>query len=893
MNKLYLLFRLLCVLLAITLLLTPFGPRQAHAQTSDETTWTTPTNLSNSGLTSLPSIVSDQNGIVHAFWADDTLGTLYSQLADGVWSQPAITKTPFSGFAPVLVDGGSHIHAFWIDINSGSLFHSRVAIGNVGAGSWDRTKTLAKGVIDFKAAYQPDNTLHLAYMVTLESSKNPAGTYYLRTTDGGTRWETAKPIYTSRYFRDLDPALVNVDIAVAAQDGGQVVYSVWNDPALKRVYLSTSLDGGGTWGAPFEVDGPSVENSTGSPFNPMVTASGSEILLLWQSNLQSGFACSQYYQVSDDGGATWVERGRILTEFVGCPQENLFLSIEDGLTLLQTTIRDEVYLVAWNGESWSKAYLQSPLSDFGDPSTNEPVTFRCRQSTVKSGATLFVIGCDEEGNKDIWVQSRIIGGVETWYPTVTLWNDPVMVVDSSLELSSAQAVVDEQDVLHVFWLEVDQSVDSKIHRSIHYVRFKDDLLTQPARILVSPDKIVQDYSVTYDRSRGRLYVVWTTGTTGEIYFSWAEPSRAASTFEWTEPVALPDVPTLVKSPNLLITPDGTIYVAYAIPVNEDRGIYLMSSTDGGMTWGPTIQLYGVTEPEWQAIDFPKLASTGDEILHALWTRERIYGEADVVGLYYARSEDRGQTWSAPQVVSDVLTQGAWLVDGADEGVHRFWLTSVGAESGFYHDGSIDQGANWIIQDNLTGFGEVSGIASPYVDPGGKINFAQAVANSPGNLIINHQQNDGGRWTILDSLVLGDALVDEITSLSAQELTTGRLIIAYTFNETQPAENETPYRLYLASQSQDVVQTTATAEIRLATPVPLTPEPAATLDATELAETLAPTESIIPLTPYTPLSTGVSGNQPVAIDTFTGLALSGGLALLVVAVFFLFTRLRRP
>lgn len=891
MNKTLPFLRLLSVFLIMTLLPTFNKVWPVNAQSPEDTSWTTPVNLSNSGLTSLPSIVSDQNGTVHVVWQDETLGTMYSQLKDGQWSPAAAVKSPFELYAPTFVDGGNYIHAFWLDSNR-ALYHSRVTVANINAGSWEKAKRLATGVEDFKVVYQPENALHLVYLTSLEDSRNQAGIYYLRSMDGGVRFEAAKPIYTSRYLRDVDPSMFNVDVAVTVQDGQQAVYSVWNNPALKRVYLSRSLDNGVNWETPFEVDGPSDANATVSPFNPMLTASGTELLVIWQSNLQSGFACSQYYQESNDGGATWGERSRMLTEFVGCPQENVLLKVDEELTLLQTTIRDEVYLVAWNGEAWSKAFLQPPLASFNDPYTNEPVTFRCRQSVVNIGTTLFVAGCNQDGNKDIWVNSRLIGGVESWFPSTTLWNDPIMVVESPDEISNVQAVVDNNGVFHAFWLQVDPSVDAANYRSIYYVRFLKDSLTQPARVLVSPDKMVEDFSVTYDSSRDRLAIVWSTGTTGDIYYSWADTSRAASTFEWAKPLALPKVSPLVKSPNLLITPDGTIYVAFAIPVNEDRGIYLLSSSDGGATWGEALQVYGVVEPEWQAIDNPKLASTGDEVLHVIWVRNRIFGDVGLVGLYYSRSVDRGRTWSNPQVVSNELIQGAWILDGASEGVHRFWLSSVGNETSFYHDASMDQGVNWLIQDNLTGFGELPGIASPYMDPVGMVNFAQAVANSPENLVINHQQSNGGRWAILDSLALGSAGLEEVTSLSAQELPTGRLVVAYTFQEAQPVEGELPFRLYLAAQSVEAIQTTATAEVRLATAVQQTQIPVLTAETTKAVLTPKPTESITPPTPYAPVLTVVAEDQPLSIDTTTGLVLSGGLALVVVAVFFLFTRLRR-
>jgi hypothetical protein len=904
--KLTSLSQLAALILALTVLVLPFQTLSAFAQESNDTSWTQPVNLSNSGLTSLPGIVSDRNGVVHAVWKDDTLGSMYSQLAEGVWSQPVAAKFPFDDYVPRFVSTGNYIQAFWISSNGDTLFQSRAPIDKFGvAGGWERAKTLAKGVKDFQVAYQPDNTLHLAYLSSLENERTPAGAYYLRSTDAGGRWEAPKILYTSRYFRDLDTSLANVDIAATLLNDQPAVFLVWNNPALKQVFLARSLDGGSTWEDPLEVDGPGVTNMTVTPFNPMITVRGANVLLLWQSNLQSGFACTQYYQWSKDGGNSWSERARMLTEFVGCAQENTFIAVDQEFTVLQTTIRDEVYMLAWNGEVWSKAYPQKTLSSFNDPLTNAAVTFRCRQSTVQSGTRLFVIGCNETGNKDIWVTSRALGSLDTWFPSNALWDETALVVESPYELSSAQAVVDDNGVLHVLWRQVDEVIDGRVHRSLHYLRLKDATLSQPAQVIASPDKMVEDFSLAYDRIRGRLVVVWTTATTGQLYFSWADVARATSTFEWSEALALPTVRPLAKSPHVHITPNGTIHVAYAIPVNEGRGIYLISSKDGGATWGESIQVYGVADPDWQAIDYPRLAGSGDDVLHLIWRRERVVADIGAVGLYYARSSDGGATWSSPQAVSNDALRGAWMIDAQGEGVRRFWLSASGANDSFYQDASLDQGVSWGIQDNLTGFGEIPGIASPFVDLNGRVNFVQAVGISTGALVINQQRYENGRWSLQGTLDLGEAKEDQVTSLSAQTLPDGRLILAYTFEVLEPAEGEQPYRLYLASQSQQVVKSTATALARtaIASPPIATPEPTIqesrpistpgpTLQESEPISTPAPTDSSPSPTPRPALLPPTPQAQGFPMDTTTGLALSGGLVVLVVIAFIAYSRLRR-
>ena len=886
---------LLSLLLAVAIMIMAGQTWSVSAQaTPDETSWTTPVNLSNSDLTSLPGIVSDQNGAVHVIWKDDTLGWMYTNLMDGVWSQPVAVKYPFTDFAPVLVDGGDYLHAFWINTNNDTLYHSRALPTKVGTdGGWEKARPLAKGVEDFKAIYRPDKTLHLAYMTSLEDEKNIPGVYYLRSIDSGTKWEPAIQIYTSRYFRSLDPAMANVDISAGSNGEQQPVFITWNNPALKRIFLAKSGDGGINWEVPMEVDGPNPSDTTNSPFNPILNVKGSDILLLWQANLQSDFACTLYYQWSNNNGSTWSERSRFLDEYVGCPQDNVLINANPDFTLLQTSIRDEVYMLAWDGKSWSKPLPQETLSGFNDPLTNEAVTYRCLQSTVQSGSTIYMVGCNEAGNIDIWVTSRSIGSKESWFPSTSLWEEPEIVFDSENEITSVQTVADLHGVFHILWRQEDKLGESSIQRSIYYARYNENVLSQPGRVLTSPDKMVDDFSLAYDQGRDRLAVVWTSDTTGEIFYSWADISSATSTFEWSKAVTLPTVRPLIKSPNILITPDGTIHVAYAVPLNEERGIYLISSTDGGETWGPAVRVFGVTDSDWQVIDYPILASSGDNILYIMWRRENIIGGGGAVGLYYSLSNDRGHSWSDPDIVSNEPNQGGWIIDGATQGVHRFWLSSHGNESSFYHEASIDQGANWTNQENLTGFGEKPGIAHPFINEAGSINFVQAVEYSPQNFVINHQQDNDGSWATLSSLNVGSGVIDEITSLSAQDLVDGRVVVAYSVNQTEPAEGDQPYRLYMALQGDIPVQATQeviSANVSPATPTAL-PQPTST--PTEPASTPVPTQIIQTPTPQLDLTASVSGDNPQSVATSTGLILSGGLAVLVVVGFFVYSRIRRP
>jgi len=186
-------------------------------------------------------------------------------------------------------------------------------------------------------------------------------------------------LYASAYLRSLTEKTGNIDVAVTDVGGVQDVYIAWDNPLLKRVLLVKSEDGGQTWGEVNTIDGPTATTVSTGPFRIKVNPDGQNVLLVWNTSLQSDFDCSQLSQYSLDGGNTWSERQVMFENFVGCPEENQFIQGEGGLTLLMTSIRNEAFLTAWDGARWSESQPQATLFSFTDQENYRSVDFRCRQ----------------------------------------------------------------------------------------------------------------------------------------------------------------------------------------------------------------------------------------------------------------------------------------------------------------------------------------------------------------------------------------------------------------------------------------------------------------------------------------------------------------------------------
>src|SRR6187200_1985302 len=80
-------FGLLRLLFASALFIALITPSWVLAQSTDDA-WTEPLNLSHSGGTTNPAIVSDSDGVVHVVWQDKLANFMYTRLEGDQWSPP-------------------------------------------------------------------------------------------------------------------------------------------------------------------------------------------------------------------------------------------------------------------------------------------------------------------------------------------------------------------------------------------------------------------------------------------------------------------------------------------------------------------------------------------------------------------------------------------------------------------------------------------------------------------------------------------------------------------------------------------------------------------------------------------------------------------------------------
>jgi hypothetical protein len=155
--------------------------------------------------------------------------------------------------------------------------------------------------------------------------------------------------------------------------------------------------------------------------------------------------------------------------------------------------------------------------------------------------------------------------------------------------------------------------------------------------------------------------------------------------------------------SLLAGPGSVVYASWLSSVKGESGVWLRRSEDGGRTWGPSVGVH--LEPTCPCCR-TALAAGPDGTLYAAW--RKIF-PGDVRDIVVARSTDGGKTWSTPVrpredgwVFPGCPHAGPSLKVGADGAVHIAWWTGKSGEAGVYYARSDDGGATFTSTGIATG-----------------------------------------------------------------------------------------------------------------------------------------------------------------------------------------------
>jgi hypothetical protein len=215
---------------------------------------------------------------------------------------------------------------------------------------------------------------------------------------------------------------------------------------------------------------------------------------------------------------------------------------------------------------------------------------------------------------------------------------PIRVDDApaSTDQLYPQLAVDLSGKLHAVWSDYRSGVNYRIH----YSNSTDNGTTWSPSVMVNFSASGGQYvpSITTDSS-GNLYVVWDDGRSGNhIYFSRSTTGGSS----WSAAVKLDSSGNAARYPWICWGPNGNITVVWQDSRNTNWDVFMVSSANGGTSFGPEVNVTKNTTSTSQM--WPRVASDPLGAIHIVWEDNR-FGN---FGVFWGNSSD-GQTFSAVPV----------------------------------------------------------------------------------------------------------------------------------------------------------------------------------------------------------------------------------------------------
>jgi hypothetical protein len=861
-------FRYICTFIwAILLGLTVYST--GLAQSAPE--WLNPTNLSKSGAASQSRLLALPDGGLQAFWWDRFDGLMTSTAgSNGVWSEPVVSRIRSNNLKStpeLFIDPAGVIYAFWTESQSSgsasgqeALMYSQV---NLGETTWTIPAKLTNSVVDFDVQRSESGELRMVYIRLLNTEKEPAGVYLLKKATPRARWSNPILIHASKYLRLLTPETAQLDLSLTGSPTTtQVDYLQWFDPLSGEVVLAFSTDGGATWNEP------QVLQAEDQAFTTPRLIPGEPAYLSWQTMLQG--SCSIFQQeimLPENAEASQVLQfgplAPIMERISECPNgEERFETIDGRLFWIWGEATSRMSLAARDNTQNQWTLPNSFSVSFEDSLTGQSVSLDDLHSSLV-GEQLYLIGADTRSG-EVWFAQAGESALDLAYAEPSPWSEAQPVPLGGQSADAPAMVVDGKGRTHSVW-SVSPS-PSGPGASLFYAQSSPNGILGPFELVpAAKGNVARQPALYYEAGREILHLVWSGGTDGSLLYSWVGVDEAGSSAAWLPPTTLS---TLADAswPQIAQDSSGTMYVLYAVPLNEARGIYLSRSTDKGQSWAEPVLVFDPVQNQVPMVAYPTLAVGPDGRLHAAWVNAQAPGVGGSQSLQYSLSPDGGDTWSAPMILAAEGFSYPHLAMAADQ-LHLLYASEKVGLSAIYQrfvgaDQDTLDSAAWSPPMAIPGWRNVVlpyGLAtSGFGGPGSSL-YLLGADFSDG--ILYYATWDGERWTPIESHAEISVIEKGLGVGAAAPALGGQLSVGWMGYPVQQEEDASiEPNLFLISRLIPTLSA-STAIQPASTPIPPTPSatpeptPQPTVVPSPTPELNAPVQSSsIPL-PLPPMALG--------------------------------------
>lgn len=542
------------------------------------------------------------------------------------------------------VDSTGRVHVAWGDghriyyansSDDGASFSASLLIGYGGKGV-NITPALATA---------GSNQVHVVWAQWLTDIPYPVpgigwiwipvhGVQITSSSDGGGSFSEPQRI-SDRYA--LNSAM-RPDVA-ASNDAVHITFyrSSYGDRVIE---CDVSTDGGNTWGTDQPVDDgnccPSLDVDTTN-----------RVHVAWSDNRDG--SQNIYYTGSTDGGQTFPASTRVNDDAVAAH------------TAPDLAADGSVIHTVWSDNHSGLDHIYYARSTDGGLSFGAAT--QLDQGTASNTCTDPAITVDASGRLHvIWVLGYKSGGIaryRLWYTGSAdsggTFSDPVQIADGLAERPHPALAVDGNSYIHVVWEAKyrERSVDPYQYY-IYHARSTDGGASFPTahRISDGAESDVSHPDIAVDGS-GRIYVVWQDGRRSEwdtdIYANHSTDGGAS----WEADVRVNEDDggtARQRNPVIAVDSEGWVHVAWQEDGDGDWDIYHASSTDHGVSYGPSQRVNDLVAGDQTD---PAVAVGDEGRIYAAWSDLR----EDDGDVRYAESTDGGSGFSASVQVNDRVPRG--------------------------------------------------------------------------------------------------------------------------------------------------------------------------------------------------------------------------------------------
>jgi len=269
--------------------------------------------------------------------------------------------------------------------------------------------------------------------------------------------------------------------------------------------------------------------------------------------------------------------------------------------------------------------------------------------------------------------------------TRTNWSDQEKISNSDKFAYTPFMVSDSAGNLHVVWSQNDQELKEEALDldTIYYATNSYGDWSLPVDIFVAKDNGQARVTRLRIDKNDRLHVLW-VGRPNILYAN-AHVLEAGNLKSW-KTISIAEN---AYFSDLAISLDGTLHIVYIL---DRDGIYYTHSSDEGKKWSIPTKI-------WQAPDYEhssgnvRIEVDEKDIIHVAWGITAASMNWNPIGIAYARSEDKGETWNTNLEVMEGDYQPNIGFD-SDGGVHVVSNNPAGTNVGRGHAWSQDGGKTW-------------------------------------------------------------------------------------------------------------------------------------------------------------------------------------------------------